>query len=113
MGFTPTQRKHLRALAHKLKPIVQLGTAGVTAPVLKEIEQALARHALLSAAVPDAALPPPSLESKIRLPGVEHDERTEMFQKICAATGAEAVQEIGRMAVLYRPAEKPRLKLPE
>jgi hypothetical protein len=78
--------------------------------------------------VADTALPPrrlfrtpfyllhpwsrPSLESKIRLPGVGRDERTEMFQKICEATGAEAVQEIGRMAVLYLPAEKPRLKLP-
>lgn len=97
MAFTPRQRKHLKALAHKLKPIVQLGTAGVTAPVLKEIEQALARHELI----------------KLRLPGVERGERTEMFQKICEATGAEAVQGIGRMAVLYRPAEKPRLKIPE
>jgi len=27
--------------------------------------------------------------------------------------GAEAVQEIGRVAVIYRRAKKPRLKLPE
>ena len=30
-----------------------------------------------------------------------------------SAAGADAVQEIGRVAVIYRPAEKPRLKLPE
>lgn len=95
--MTPKQRKHLKALAHKRKPVVLVGNAGVTTPVLKELEIALERHELL----------------KIRLPGGERAERTKMVQQICDATGAEAVQEIGRMAVLYRRAQKPRLALPE
>jgi RNA-binding protein len=44
---------------------------------------------------------------------VEREARTEMLKKICAATAADAVQEIGRMAVIFRPGEKPRLVLPE
>ncbi|MBI3777779.1 MAG: YhbY family RNA-binding protein [Gammaproteobacteria bacterium] len=91
------QRQHLKALAHHRKPVVHVGNAGVTAAVIREIELALGRHELL----------------KIRLPGVEREARTEMLKKICAATAAEAVQEIGRVAVIYRRTEKPRLVLPE
>ena len=97
MALNVKQRQHLKALAHHHKPVVQVGNAGITAAVIKEIELALGRHELL----------------KIRLPDAEREARTEMLKKICAATGAEAVQEIGRMAVIYQPAEKPRLKLPE
>ena len=97
MALNVKQRQHLKALAHHRKPVVQVGNAGVTAAVIKEIELALGRHELL----------------KVRLPGVERDARTEMLRKICEATGADAVQEIGRMAVIYRRAEKPHLKLPE
>ena len=97
MALNVKQRKHLKALAHHRKPVVEVGNAGITAAVIKEIEVALGHHELL----------------KIRLPGVEREARTEMLKKICEATGADAVQEIGRMAVIYRPAEKPRLKLPE
>ena len=97
MALNVKQRQHLKALAHHLKPVVQVGNAGITAAVIKEIELALGHHELL----------------KIRLPGVERQARLEMLKKICAATAADAVQEIGRIAVIYRPAEKPRLKLPE
>ncbi len=97
MALSGKQRKHLKALAHHRKPVIHVGNAGITASVIKEIELALARHELL----------------KIRLPGVERDKRTEMLGKICETTGADAVQEIGRVAVIYRRAEKPRLTLPE
>lgn len=95
--LTSAQRKHLKALAHKRKPVVLVGNAGVTDAVVKETERALERHELL----------------KVRLPAVERDERGEMAQKLSEAAGAELVQEIGRVAVLYRRAQKPRLKLPE
>ncbi len=97
MALSARQRKHLKALAHHRKPVVQVGNAGVTTAVIREIAQALDVHELL----------------KIRLPGVERDARHTLLEKICEATVAEAVQEIGRMAVIYRRAKKPRLKLPE
>ena len=97
MALNVKQRQHLKGLAHHLKPVVQVGNAGITAAVIKEIELALGHHELL----------------KIRLPGVAREARTEMLKQICASTGADAVQEIGRVAIVYRPAEKPRLKLPE
>ena len=96
MGLGVKQRKHLKALAHHYKPVVRLGNAGVTAPVMQEIELALERHELL----------------KIRLPGIARADRTQMLKRICEACGADAVQEIGRVAVIYRRAEKPRIALP-
>ncbi|MBI3546326.1 MAG: ribosome assembly RNA-binding protein YhbY [Gammaproteobacteria bacterium] len=97
MTLNAKQRKHLKGLAHHLKPVVLVGNAGVTDPVLKEIELALGYHELI----------------KIRLPGVDRSERSAMLEKICAASCAEAVQEIGRVAVVYRPAEQPRITLPK
>ena len=97
MPLNARQRQHLKALAHKLRPVVLVGNAGVTAPLIREIEQALEHHELL----------------KIRLPGVEREKRTEMLRQVCEQTRAEAVQEIGRVAVIYRPARKPRLSIPE
>jgi len=96
MALTRTQRKYLKAAAHARKPVVQVGNAGVTDAVLKELDRALERHELL----------------KVRLPAVERDERNEMAQKLSGAVGAELVQEIGRIAVLYRRARTPRLVLP-
>lgn len=97
MTLSTKQRKHLKALAHHRKPVVQVGNAGITTPVIREITQALEAHELL----------------KIRLPGVERDARHALLGQICEATAAETVQEIGRMAVIYRRAKKPRLKFPE
>lgn len=97
MALNAKQRKHLKSLAHHRKPVVQVGNAGVTPAVIREITQALDTHELL----------------KIRLPGVERDERHNLLEQVCEATGAEAVQEIGRVAVIYRRAKKPRLTLPE
>lgn len=97
MALTTKQRKHLKALAHARKVVVQVGNAGVTDAVLKETDRALERHELL----------------KVRLPAVERAARAELARKLCDGTEAETVQEIGRVAVLYRAAQKPRLKLPE
>jgi RNA-binding protein len=97
MALSAKQRKHLKGLAHHRKPVVRVGNAGVTPAVLKEIEQALGFHELL----------------KIRLPGVERDKRHGLLERICQATGADTVQEIGRMAVVYRRAKKPRIACPD
>ena len=97
MALSAKQRKHLKALAHHRKPVVQVGNAGVTTAVVREITQALDAHELI----------------KIRLPGVARDARQTQLGEICKATAAEAVQEIGCMAVIYRRAKKPRLTFPE
>ena len=78
-------KKKLRAEAHTLKPIVMIGQSGFTAAVLAEIELALDSHELIKV--------------KIR---AERNERKLISEKICSDTGAELIQTIGQIAVIYR-----------
>jgi RNA-binding protein len=96
MSLTQTQIKFLKAQAHHRKPVVTVGNAGLTPAVLREVEIALKAHELI----------------KLKLPALEHAERQTLFETACSETGAEAVQHIGRIAVLYRRADKPKLQLP-
>lgn len=96
MTLTGKQRNYLRGLAHHSKAIVIVGEAGVTPAVVAEIEQALSHHELV--------------KMKLRV-GDRQDRRIAM-EKICTETGAQPVQEIGQMAVIYRPSEKVKIKLP-
>lgn len=86
----------LRGAAHKLKPVVMLGKAGLTEPVLAEINTALDFHELI----------------KVKVAGDDRDERRALIDEMAQKTGAQLVQVIGRIAVLYRaaPKEKPVMK---
>ncbi len=97
MQLTEKQKRHLKALAHHRKVIVQTGAAGLTAAVLAEIGHALDAHELL----------------KVRLVAEERDDRQAMIEQICAETGAAFVQRVGHVATFYRPyPDKPVIKLP-
>lgn len=96
MPLRPAQIKYLKALAHHRKPVVTVGNAGLTATVLREVQIALKAHELI----------------KIKLPALERAERQNLFETVCAETGAHAVQHIGRIAILYRRADKPKIQLP-
>ncbi len=78
-------KKKLRAEAHTLKPVVMIGQSGLTSGVLAELDQALNTHELL----------------KVRI-RAERDERKLITEKICADSGAELIQSIGQIAVIYR-----------
>ncbi|MCX7105465.1 MAG: ribosome assembly RNA-binding protein YhbY [Methylococcales bacterium] len=78
-------KKKLRAEAHTLKPVVMIGQSGLTTGVLAELDQALNIHELL----------------KVRI-RAERDDRKLITEKICADSGAELIQSIGQIAVIYR-----------
>lgn len=80
------ERKALKARAHKLDPVVIIGSKGLTGEVLAEVERALRAHELI----------------KVRAPSLERAERGEALKSLCEKTGAEPVQEIGKVFVLYR-----------
>ena len=96
MSLSARQLKFLRHLAQQRKPVVSVGNRGLTAAVLAEIHIALNSHELL----------------KIKLPAAEREERVALFARICTESAAEPVQHIGRMAILYRPSDKPKIQLP-
>jgi RNA-binding protein len=95
MGITDKQIIFLRKSCHHLKPIVTVGSAGLTENVMSEIEMALSHHELV----------------KMKLNG-DSTERKTMMDKIITDTGAVLVQAIGHTASFYRAAKKPVIKLP-
>lgn len=96
LSLTPAQRKYLKSLAHTLRPVVMIGAAGLTEAVLREAARALAAHELV----------------KIRVLNDDRAERERFMQSICAALDAAPVQHIGKLLLIYRPAEPPRIALP-
>ncbi len=96
MQLNPAQRKFLKAQAHPLKPVVMIGNAGLTDAVLAEIERALAAHELI----------------KVRVQNDDRAAREAWLTEICSRLGCGAVQHLGKLLLLYRPADPARLKLP-
>lgn len=84
--LTSSERKALKARAHKLEPVVQIGAKGLTGEVVAEIDRALTAHELI----------------KVRAGSMERDAREETMLLICEKTGAEAVQQVGKVFVIFR-----------
>jgi RNA-binding protein len=89
--MTPQEKKLLKAQAHNLNPIVVIGAKGLTDAVIAEIDFALKSHELI----------------KVRAGTMDRHERDEAMSSICARTGAEPVQQIGKIFVLYRKKPEP------
>ena len=86
MNLSTKQKQHLKGLAHPLKPVVLLGSNGLTEGVLAEIEQALEHHELI----------------KVKIATEDRETKT------CACN----VQVIGKTLVLYRPTKERKISLP-
>jgi RNA-binding protein len=84
---TPRERARLKARAHSLEPVVQIGNAGVTEQSLKELNRALTAHELI----------------KVKVSAADRDAREELCTDIAARTDAAAVQRVGNVLVLWRP----------
>jgi RNA-binding protein len=92
------QKKHLRGLAHGLKPLSRLGAAGVTDAWLAELDTTLAHHELV----------------KIKVASSSRTDRNAAIDTVAARTGASLIARIGNIAVLYRPCPTgARLVLPD
>ncbi|MGD2083719.1 MAG: ribosome assembly RNA-binding protein YhbY [Chromatiales bacterium] len=97
MPLSEKQKRHLRGLAHPLKPVVIVGQAGVTPSVLAEVASALDTHELV----------------KVKVNAGDREARSVMVGQIVRETGADPVQRIGQVLVLFRRnTEKPRIALP-
>ena len=88
------QRRHLRALAHKLDPVVQVGKGGVDAGLLAAVNQALLDHELI----------------KVK---VNEGDRHEVADELAVKTKSELAQVLGNIAILYRAhPDEPEIVLP-
>lgn len=97
MQLSEKQRRHLKGLAHPLKPVILMGNAGLTDAVVAETQRALNDHELI----------------KVRLPGQDREDRDAALALLAERTESTLVTRIGHVAVLYRPHPKlPRIVLP-
>lgn len=90
------QRQYLKAQAHALNPVILVGEAGLSDNLLAELDRTLAHHELI----------------KVRLPALDRNERDSLAEELVTRSGAEMVQMIGRVLVIYRAGEKQRYSLP-
>ena len=92
MSLSEAQKKYLRGLGHNLKPLIMVGDAGLSEPVLREFETTLAHHELI----------------KVRVRAGDRNARDAIIEKLCATGSALLVQRVGNIALLYR--ENPEQK---
>jgi RNA-binding protein len=95
--LTGKQRRHLRALGHELRPVVQLGKGGIDDGIVAAVDQALADHELVKVKVGDA-------------PGLDRHEAAEV---LAGRTRSEVAQVLGYTVLLYRAhPDEPEIELP-
>jgi len=80
-----SQRTYLRGLAHKLRPVIQVGKNGITPDLIKAVDEALEIHELIKVKFVDFK-----------------EERKELSQEIADGTSSEAVGLVGNVVILYR-----------
>ena len=94
--MTSKERAALRAQAHSLTPVFQIGKSGVTEPVIKQTEEVLEAKELIKVKV--------LLESCPERP-------KEVADKLAKETGADIIGVIGGVIILYRYSEELHKKI--
>ena len=88
-----TQRKYLRGLAHKLKPVVYIGKQGLIPSVILAVDEALDAHELIKLRFIDFK---------------EKDQKEDISAKIEKETSSECVGIIGHQSIFYREHRNPK-----
>ena len=97
MELSSKQRRHLKGLAHHLKPVVQVGNHGISKAVLNKVSFELELHELIKVKLSEAC-PLPKREAAAAL---------------SEGASAALVQLIGRTVVLFKQRKKDsEIKLP-
>ncbi len=95
MPLSNQQKKYFRQLGHKLNAVVTVSGKGLTDTVTAEIDRALEDHELI----------------KVKVIADDREMKAGIMQALCENAGAELVQSIGNIALVYRAAKKPNPKL--
>ena len=87
--------KQLRAIGHKLRPVVTVAGNGLSESVVAEIDRALEQHELV----------------KIKLAVGSREAKATVSEELCDRTGAEVVQRIGNIILVLRRSANPDPRL--
>ncbi|CAM3440398.1 ribosome assembly RNA-binding protein YhbY [Marinicrinis lubricantis] len=88
--LTGKQKRHLRSLAHHLDPIFQVGKGGVNDQLIIHIQEALERRELIKVSILNNCF----------------DDRYEIADELASGAGAELVQVIGKVIILYKESKE-------
>ena len=98
MKLSEPQKKYLRGLSHDLKTLIMVGDAGLSDALLAEFESTLAHHELI----------------KVRVKAGDRATRDAMISELCSQSGAELIQRIGNIALVFRSnPDKQRIRIPD
>jgi len=95
-ALTPARRSELRAKAHGLSPVVMIGDKGLTDAIFAETDRALAAHELI----------------KVKAATDDREARAAWMTELCERLGAQPVQSIGKILVLWRENPEKKEKAP-
>lgn len=88
-------KKSLRGVAHHLDPVITVSERGITDGIVEETERALSDHELI----------------KVKVFSADRSSRGEVASALAEATSSIVLQQIGKVAVLYRHNPKANPKL--
>lgn len=87
LSLTARERSALKARAHALEPVVQIGKGGMQDAVVAAVDRALTAHELI----------------KVKVNEPDRETRAALCDELSERTGAAVVQRVGKIAVLWRP----------
>lgn len=96
--LTGKQRSYLRALAHELEPVVQVGKAGLSESVVAQVRDQVKAHELI----------------KIRFAKECEVQPEDAAEPLARDVPCQVVQKAGRVLTVYkRHDHKPKIELPK
>jgi RNA-binding protein len=95
--LTGKQKRHLRALGHKLKPLIQIGKKEIEVALIAEANAALDHHELIKVKLLESCM-------------LDKHEASEALSNACQA---DIAQILGKTFLLYRAATPPVIVLPK
>lgn len=96
--MTSTERqeqRHLKAIGHRLKPVLTIADKGLNENVLAELDRALNDHELI----------------KVKIAVGDRDARDATVDALTTRSGARSVQRIGNVVLLLRRSAVPDPRL--
>ncbi|MFD2116284.1 ribosome assembly RNA-binding protein YhbY [Paenibacillus yanchengensis] len=95
--LTGKQKRYLRAMAHSLQPIFQVGKGGTNDHLVRHIEEAIEVRELIKVSVLNNCA----------------DDAKEIGVELAEQSSSELVQVIGKTIILYKPSQNHRqIELP-
>jgi RNA-binding protein len=87
------QKKHLKGLAHNLKPVVQIGKEGLTEGVIRAVGDGLLQHELIKIKFVDFK---------------DKEQKAELSREIEEKTESDQIGMVGHTVIFYRQQADPQ-----